>query len=161
MRTTGYTVKDIAARITASDDPRAIKLTIERVKHWTREGILQSLTPRHSGRGRWREYHEIQIYKAALIAELDRVGFSNVNMFVASNWLILSKTEQKGGEKLWQEAVNGKGTVYLVLWMHAKAEHWFGELRRAPIEFPWPQKSVGKPTSMLAVDLTRIFEPLR
>ena len=70
MRT--FSSKEIAARIARTDDE--LKPAVERVSHWTREGLLRPYGDEHPGTGRKREYAEDEMKKARLLNALADFG---------------------------------------------------------------------------------------
>jgi DNA-binding transcriptional MerR regulator len=74
-----YTAKEIALILTpwqGSRKPRLIdaKPAIERIHHWTREGLLEPLGEKNPGRGRIRVYSDDVVYIARALNELADFG---------------------------------------------------------------------------------------
>jgi hypothetical protein len=78
MRT--FTAKDIAERIARSDD--AVQPAFERIRHWTREGLLLPHGEENPGTGRKREYAESEVGKARLLNALANFGITIKTMKV-------------------------------------------------------------------------------
>jgi DNA-binding transcriptional MerR regulator len=76
------TAKEIAFKLTpwrGSKPPRNmndIQPAIERIHHWTREGLLEPLGEKNPGRGRIRVYSDDAIYTASALNELADFGVS-------------------------------------------------------------------------------------
>jgi DNA-binding transcriptional MerR regulator len=63
------TVREIADRIvrTPGVDKAAL---IERLRHWTREGLLTPIGDKHPGTGRQRQYNDSAVFDAAILNAL-------------------------------------------------------------------------------------------
>src|SRR6478672_6445981 len=73
------TAKEIALKLTpwqGSKKPRMIdaQRAIERVHHWTREGLLEPIGEKNPGRGRIRLYSDDAIFTARVLNELADFG---------------------------------------------------------------------------------------
>ncbi len=160
MSTHIYTVKGIAERIAMGNDPGEVSRVVEQIRYWTREGLLKPITSKHPGSGRWRRYDQDQVYRAALLAEMARVGLSIGAMKIMGIWLKLQATRPGDDHReLWSEAIEGEAAVYLVLWSHSSSQDWFGHLAREPLTVE--NEVVGRPTSTLVIDLSLVFKALR
>src|SRR5262245_44708376 len=51
----------------------------ERIRHWTREGLLLPVKQHHAGTGRHRHYSPVAIYEAAVLNALARAGLQLVS----------------------------------------------------------------------------------
>lgn len=76
MKNTTYTVREVAAIISGSNDPKVIDRVVRQVRYWTNDGFLNPVGGKHTGSGRHREYNAHEVKKAAVIAELVRHGVS-------------------------------------------------------------------------------------
>jgi hypothetical protein len=61
-------VKDIAMKILRPGE--TMESAINRVKNWTREGLIRPVGDRHPGTGRARQYHRRVLFEAALLQVL-------------------------------------------------------------------------------------------
>lgn len=86
METGEYTVKDIATSLAKSDDPDEIKRIGRQIWHWTNVGILTPTGQVHVGSGRARKYTILEVYKAAIAAELVKRGLSVGQILGALEW---------------------------------------------------------------------------
>jgi DNA-binding transcriptional MerR regulator len=115
------TVGQIAEQLSALAPDAAA--TRERVRHWTREGLLAPVGNRHSGTGKHRRYDAHSVYDAAILNAVASAGLH----VVAQQYLIeaLSRarhallkweqTERRGG--LWLEISHkaaGGGTAIAI-----------------------------------------------
>jgi DNA-binding transcriptional MerR regulator len=102
------TAGDIARRIArANDDQQAL---IERVRHWTREGLLTPLIylsdlGLHPGTGRYRRYDEEQVYRAAVLNALAERGATVRQLGAVIRGLNHIEDDEK---ELWELAKAGK-----------------------------------------------------
>jgi hypothetical protein len=66
------TVGDIAAALApiAPD----VAGTVQRIRHWTRERVLQPIASEHSGTGKHRQYNPVAVYQAAVLHVLTLAG---------------------------------------------------------------------------------------
>ena len=71
MATRRLTSKDLAAHIDPSGPETGSAQ--ERIKYWTRLGLLPVIGVRHRGKGRWVEYHEDAIPAVVVLDELSRM----------------------------------------------------------------------------------------
>lgn len=108
MAREGITVKDIATRVarTGGDVARVA----ERIRHWTREGILVPLGERNGGTGNWRTYDSDAIYWAAVLNEMARYGLT-VAITKAAILGLKDRMETSNDERaLWIGAQSGQLT---------------------------------------------------
>jgi DNA-binding transcriptional MerR regulator len=109
------TAGDIARRIARQgDDHQAL---VERVRHWTREGLLRAGTTLadldlHPGTGRYRLYDEEQIYRAAVLNALVKEGATVRQLNQVVKGLDGLDDEDR---KLWESAKAGKITERVLL----------------------------------------------
>jgi len=68
-----FTVSDIAQRIAKPSMDEAV--IVERIRHWTREGLLQPAGEKNPGTGRRRRYDEAALADAVVLNELAGLGF--------------------------------------------------------------------------------------
>jgi DNA-binding transcriptional MerR regulator len=50
--------------------------TRERIRHWTREGLLSPIADHHSGTGTHRQYDPSSVYDAAILHAIARAGLN-------------------------------------------------------------------------------------
>jgi DNA-binding transcriptional MerR regulator len=81
------TVGELAAMAGTSDVPT----TIERIRHWTREGLLQVAGNLHEGTGRHRRYHRDAPYDVAFLDALARAGVSVATLRYAVDALSVAR----------------------------------------------------------------------
>jgi hypothetical protein len=110
MKGKTYTVREIAAIISGSDNSEVIERMVRRVRYWTNEGALKPIGgKRHTGSGNHREYDADEVRKAAIAAELSRYGISLGKIIPFDVYL----EDIKRGE-LWKRAVEGTDNIYIV-----------------------------------------------
>jgi DNA-binding transcriptional MerR regulator len=66
------TVSEIAERLAGRREERLA--LVERIRHWTREGLITPIGEKNPGTGRHREYHEDVLPDVALLNRLARAG---------------------------------------------------------------------------------------
>ena len=88
MMLKGFRIAEMAERVVSHDDSEELDRVKEQLRYWTREGLLVPITPKHSGRGRWRRYNTDQVYIAALLAEFARTGWAVGGMKFLVGWLM-------------------------------------------------------------------------
>lgn len=69
-----FSTKEVAALIART--PETVPLLFERIRHWTREGLLRPYGEENPGTGRRREYAETEVRKARLLNILADFGIS-------------------------------------------------------------------------------------
>jgi hypothetical protein len=72
----------------------------ERIRHWTREGLLVPIHQRHSGTGRHRGYSPDVTYEAAILNALVTAGLQ----VVSRPYVIAALTKGKAALRKWQRA---------------------------------------------------------
>src|ERR1700730_13603223 len=71
-------VKDIALKILRSGE--TMEAAVNRIKNWTREGLITPVGDRHPGTGRARQYPRRVLFEAALLQLLvDCTGIGAIN----------------------------------------------------------------------------------
>lgn len=104
-----YTVREMAALISPSQDRKAVEQLTRQLRYWTTEEII---TPeggnRHTGSGKHRQYDIHQVRKAAITAELVRHGISLVRLGPFGEYLDFMQEDPN-----WQEAIKGKLDVFI------------------------------------------------
>ena len=70
-----------AASLTLSSEPATVRVTpretaIAKLRHWTREGLLGPIGPRHAGTGNHMAYSPDALYEAAVLDVLTSAGIS-------------------------------------------------------------------------------------
>jgi DNA-binding transcriptional MerR regulator len=82
----------------------------ERVRHWTREGLLSPAGEKNPGTGRVRLYDESAFRKAKVLNSLTECGLTVRNLHVISNFL-----DSKADEWMTKPAAGSCDLVYLVI----------------------------------------------
>jgi hypothetical protein len=85
-----------------------IKANRERVRHWTREGLVSPVAHHHAGTGHRRRYEESVVYDAAILSTLARAGLHIVSRSYLPE--VLSKARQ--ARQHWQSATE-RGPLFL------------------------------------------------
>jgi DNA-binding transcriptional MerR regulator len=106
-----YTVSEIAEIL--ADAPGSEPALIERIRHWTREGLIQPIGLKHPGTGRHREYEDRVLLEVSVLEALAGLGLKVGQQQTA---LKLLKERMKGGYALksWIEKRNLQVGTYLV-----------------------------------------------
>jgi DNA-binding transcriptional MerR regulator len=106
-----YTVSEIAEIL--ADAPGIEPALIERIRHWTREGLIQPIGLKHPGTGRHREYEDRVLLEVSVLEALAGLGLKVGQQQTA---LKLLKERMKGGYALksWIEKRNLQVGTYLV-----------------------------------------------
>ena len=120
----GITIKDIAARIARKDD--SLSSVIERLRYWTKVGVLRPIGDKHGGTGRWNTYSQEEVYIAAIVAEMAAFRLPTGRLVSAADWLRVfthpqgpgttSPRDHGGHSADWhREALAGKRESYICL----------------------------------------------
>jgi DNA-binding transcriptional MerR regulator len=88
----------------------AVRPMFERVRHWTREGLLSPAGEKNPGTGRARLYDESAFRKARVLNSLTECGLTVRNLHVISNFL-----DSKADEWMTKPATGSCDLVYLVI----------------------------------------------
>jgi DNA-binding transcriptional MerR regulator len=72
LTSTTLTVSDVAAALEPLT--KDTEGTIQRIRHWTREGVLQPIKFGHSGPGKHRRYNPAAVYSAAVLHVITAAG---------------------------------------------------------------------------------------
>jgi DNA-binding transcriptional MerR regulator len=106
-----YTLREIAEIL--AEAPENKPALIERIRHWTREGLIQPIGPKHPGTGRHREYENCVLLEVSVLEALAGLGLKVGQQQTA---LKLLKERMKGGYALksWIEKRNLQVGTYLV-----------------------------------------------
>lgn len=73
-----FTVKEIAAKIKRPMEP--LQAAVDRLRNWTKEGLISTSGERHPGTGRARQYSQKALVDAVLLQALtDGTGISAVS----------------------------------------------------------------------------------
>ena len=109
MKTTTYTVREVATIISGSEDLKVVERVVRQVRYWTTEGLINPEGGRHTGSGRHRVYNPNEVRKAAITAELARHG-------VSISMLCSVEGYYKGIDEgvRWDRAVNGEEDVFYI-----------------------------------------------
>jgi hypothetical protein len=70
------TVRDIAKRIRRDDED--LEVVVNRLRNWTKEGLLQFLGDKHPGTGKTRFYPEYAVIDALVLSALTATGIPAV-----------------------------------------------------------------------------------
>jgi hypothetical protein len=110
MALSTLTVRDLANRIHRRDeDPSAV---IERIRHWTREGLLIPRGEKNPGTGRHRKYPETALEFALILNELADLG---IHVGAARKFIFPNATTMRAGlQKAFDAARSGSEIVYLI-----------------------------------------------
>ena len=110
-----FTVSEIAEiLVEAPEDQLAL---IERIRHWTREGLIQPIGSKHPGTGRHREYENLVLLEVSVLEALAGLGLKVGQQQTA---LKLLKARMKDGYgdgyeavKSWIEKGHHRMVIYL------------------------------------------------
>jgi DNA-binding transcriptional MerR regulator len=95
----------LAARLNAEN--AAVQPLFERIRHWTREGLLSPAGEKNPGTGRARFYDETEFRKARVLNSLTECGFTVRHLRAVINFLDihsaewLTKTASRPGERVY------------------------------------------------------------
>jgi DNA-binding transcriptional MerR regulator len=109
------TAGDIARRIAREGDDH--QSLIERVRHWTREGLLPPKITladlaRHPGSGRYRTYEEDHVYRAAILNVLAERGATVRQLSSVVQGLDRLEDDEK---ELWELAKAGEASRIMLV----------------------------------------------
>ncbi|MGB9389009.1 MAG: hypothetical protein WCB70_03295 [Xanthobacteraceae bacterium] len=106
-----YTLSEIAEIL--ADTPESKPALSERIRHWTREGLIQPIGLKHPGTGRHREYENFVLLEISVLEALAGLGLKVGQQQAA---LKLLKERMEGGYALksWIEKRNLQVATYLV-----------------------------------------------
>ena len=109
------TVSEIAERL--SDDVSQRAALVERLRHWTREGLLVPMGDRNPGTGRHRVYEDSTAFDAAILNALADQGFQvgRQSYFSVAMGLI------DEAKRFWAEKGRSGKTLYLEIANFAKS----------------------------------------
>lgn len=71
------TVKDIAERIQRRGEP--LQAAVDRLRNWTKEGIIKPEGEKNPGKGRSRQYGQRALFEAAFVQALVEAGLTATN----------------------------------------------------------------------------------
>jgi len=107
LGTATLTVGQIADQLrTVAPDAAA---TCERLRHWTREGLLSPVGSPHSGTGKHRRYDGSSVYDAAI---LNAVASAGLHVVVAQEYLLDALSRARRARQKWQRA-GTRGPLWL------------------------------------------------
>ena len=103
------TIDAMHARIVAelNAEAAAVQPLFERIRHWTREGLLEPAGEKNPGTGRARFYDETAFRKARVLNSLTECGFTVRHLRAVINFLDihsaewLTKTASRPGERVY------------------------------------------------------------
>ena len=155
----GITVKDIAARISQNDDPKEMARLVEKLRYWTREGLLEPSGQKHVGTGRWRTYDGDAVFVAAALAEAARYQPSLSIMYhVATE--IGRRTGMETRTRRVTEAMEGRRGVFFSIYQGPNPGDTGSDIGYKPFSVPRGISEFGPP-SAIVLNLTAIFNRLR
>jgi hypothetical protein len=102
------TVSQIAERVIGTDETRKAAL-IERMRHWTREGLLSPEGDRNPGTGRHRVYDDSIIFDVAILNALADQGLT----VGRQRLLMVTSVLVQQAKKLWASKGKKGRTLYL------------------------------------------------
>jgi DNA-binding transcriptional MerR regulator len=105
-----YTVSEIAEIL--ADAPGSEPALIERIRHWTREGLIQPIGLKHPGTGRHREYEDRVLLEVSVLEALAGLGLK-VGQQQTALKLLKERTQYGYKVKSWIEKRNYQMVVYL------------------------------------------------
>jgi len=136
----------IAAKLNAEQG--AERLIFERVRHWTREGLLSPVGEKNPGTGRSRLYDDSMVRKARALNSLTECGVTLRNLHVISDFL-----DNKADEWL-KKTAGSYDLVYLVIQKFRWIEERDMQIRRLTSGDNMPELMFGKTLEYaLVVDL--------
>ena len=120
----GITIRDIAARIARKDDN--LSSVTERLRYWTKVGVLRPIGDKRGGTGRWRTYSQEEVYIAAIAAEMVAHHLPVGRLVSAAEWIRIfthpqghgttSPSDLGGHPAAWhREALAGKRESFILL----------------------------------------------
>jgi hypothetical protein len=82
--------------------------TRERIRHWTREGLLSPIASHHSGTGKHRKYDASSVYDAAILNAVARAGLHVVTQTLPARGVVRGppRTTEIGADQ-------NQGTLFL------------------------------------------------
>src|SRR5262249_28388325 len=105
------TVSEIAERIRKPSDEKS--MIVERLRHWTREGLISTSGEKNPGTGRKRRYDESVLKSAAILNAMADIGLQlNMQRYV------LQEANRALDLKTPPEKVTNISTNFLVIQMH-------------------------------------------
>jgi hypothetical protein len=126
------------------------RLMFDRVRHWTREGLLSPAGAKNPGTGRARLYDESAVRKARVLNSLTECGVTVRNLHVISNFL-----DSKAAEWLTKTA-GYYDLVYLVIQKFRGIEERDMQIRHLTRGDNMPELMFGKTVEYaIVVDLTQ------
>jgi DNA-binding transcriptional MerR regulator len=148
LGTPTLTVGQIAEQLVSIASNKAA--TRERLRHWTREGLLSPIGDHHSGTGTHRQYGPSSTYDAAILHAIACAGLN----VVSRPYLQTALSKASEARQKWQQA-EIKGPLFLVI-VHKLAEGTTEVLIREGGPTCDPAGEV-----TIVIDLARIFAGVR
>jgi hypothetical protein len=142
------TVGQIAERL--STTPPEAAATRERLRHWTREGLLLPVARHHEGTGKHRQYEWSSQYDAAILNAVARAGLH----IVSRPYLFTALSKARVAREKW-ERTEYKGPLFLVI-LHMAA----GGDTEIAIHEGEPKCDLSAELSIV-INLGRIFADIR
>jgi hypothetical protein len=85
-----FTVNEIAGRI--ARDGEKMELVADRIRNWTKDGLLETLGDKNPGTGRSRAYPEKALIEALVLRELmDCLGVQPIRARLYAGWFTAAK----------------------------------------------------------------------
>jgi hypothetical protein len=98
------TVGEIATRLVAITGDQSA--TVERLRHWTREGLMSPVEAHHSGTGRHRRYDQVAAYEAAVLTAIAAAGIH----VAPARYLVATLALVRNALSMWQQPKGGKAS---------------------------------------------------
>jgi DNA-binding transcriptional MerR regulator len=139
---------DIVGKLNA--EAVAERLMFDRVRHWTREGLLSPAGDKNPGTGRARLYDESAVRKARVLNSLTECGVTVRHLHVINNFL-----DSKAAEWLTKKA-GSYDLMYLVIQKFRGIEERDMQIRHLTRGDNMPELMFGKTVEYaIVVDLTQ------
>ncbi len=156
-----FTPKEIAERTALTSSGEEVQRQTERLKHWSKNGLLQ---PIEGGAGKHRRYDENAVYEAAYLLEMT---FCDVPRDLMKYALELARDLPYPDDNFLHQAVASAKNP-------ASPQIWVSIVKGSGYRLPQPQRgptfsvtyNIGMPditgtTSLTAINLTRVFKAVR
>lgn len=108
------TVREIARRIRRDEED--LQVVINRLRNWTKEGLLEFLGDKHPGTGKSRLYPEYAVIDALVLSALTATGIPAVRAGSASGAYTTVLQFGRFGYQQFEEKEAAGDTIFLVVW---------------------------------------------
>jgi hypothetical protein len=143
-------VKDIALKILQPGE--TMESAVNRIKNWTREGLITPVGDRHPGTGRARQYPRKVLYEAALLQKL--IDCTGIGAIEAGP--LLKEVKKRADVTSLVSEIRGAGMPVLVICRSSGEGKWgiaVGQLEE------FPKIALKNPhDTYTIVDLKRLFD---